>query len=43
MNYIKKVLKLFDKIDCIKFKDIIDELIIKVNPDKLPKKQKKTK
>ena len=43
MNYLKKVFKLFNNIDCTKFKDIVDELIIKVNPNKLPKKKKKTK
>ena len=43
MNYIKKVFKLFSIIDCGKYKDIVDELIIKVNPNKLPKKKKKTK
>jgi len=43
MNYIKKVFKLFSIIDCAKYKDIIDELIIKVNPNKLPKKKKKAK
>ena len=43
MNYLKKVFKLFNNIDCTKFKDIVDELIIKVNPNKLPKKKKKAK
>ena len=43
MNYIKKVFKLFNNIDCAKYKDIVDELIIKVNPNKLPKKKKKAK
>ena len=43
MNYIKKVFKFFGIIDCTKYKDIIDELIIKVNPNKLPKKKKKEK
>ena len=43
MNYIKKVFKLFSIIDCAKYKDIIDKLIIKVNPNKLPKKKKKAK
>ena len=43
MNYIKKVFKLFNMIDCSKQKEIIDELSIKVNPNKLPKKKKKTK
>ena len=43
LNYIKKVFKFFNIIDCSKYKDIIDELIIKVNPNKLPKKKKKAK
>ena len=43
MNYLKKVFKLFCNIDSTKYKDIVDELIIKVNPNKLPKKKKKTK
>ena len=40
-NYIKKVFKLFPMVDTNKFKDIIDELIIKVNPSKLPPSKKK--
>ena len=40
-NYIKKVFKLFPMVDTNKFKDIIDELIIKVNPNKLPPSKKK--
>ena len=40
-NYIKKVLKLFHDIDTNDLKDIIDEFIIKVNPDKLPVNKKK--
>jgi len=40
-NYIKKVFKLFPMVDTNKFKDIIDELIIKVNPNKLPASKKK--
>jgi len=40
-NYIKKVFKLFPMVDTNKFKDIIDELIIKVNPYKLPPSKKK--
>ena len=40
-NYIKKVLKLFHDIDSNDLKDIIDEFIIKVNPDKLPVNKKK--
>ena len=43
MNYIKKVFKFFSIIDCSKYKEILDELSIKVNPDKIPKKKKKTK
>ena len=43
MNYIKKVFKLFSTIDCGKYKDIVDELITKINPNKLPKKKKKAK
>ena len=43
MNYLKKVFKLFSVIDSTKYKDIVDELIIKVNPNKLPKKKKKAK
>ena len=43
LNYIKKVFKLFSLIDCNKYKEIIDELIINVNPKKLPKKKKKQK
>ena len=40
-NYIKKVLKLFPMVETNKFKDLIDELIIKVNPNKLPAAKKK--
>ena len=40
-NYIKKVLKLFHDIDSNDLKDIIDEFIIKVNPEKLPVNKKK--
>ena len=43
MNYLKKVFKLFSIIDSTKYKEIVDELIIKVNPNKLPKKKKKAK
>ena len=43
LTYIKKVFKLFNIIDCSKFKEIIDEINIKVNPNKLPKKKKKAK
>ena len=41
LNYIKKTFKLFNLVDCNKYKEIIDELITKANPDKLPKKKKK--
>ena len=41
-NYIKKVLKLFKLVDCNNYKDLIDELIIKINPNKLPAKKKKS-
>ena len=40
-NYIKKVLKLFRDVDTNNFKDIIDDFIIKVNPEKLPVNKKK--
>ena len=40
-NYIKKVFKLFPLVDCVKFKEIIEEIIIKVNPNKLPVSKKK--
>ena len=43
LNYIKRVFKLFSIVDCSKYKEIIDELSIKVNPNKLPKKKKKVK
>ena len=43
LTYIKKVFKLFSLIDCTKYKEIIDELSIKANPNKLPKKKKKAK
>ena len=43
LNYIKKVFKFFGIIDCSKYKEIIDELIIKANPNKIPKKKKKAK
>ena len=43
LNYIKKVFKFFSIVDCAKYKEIIDDLIIKVNPNKLPKKKKKAK
>ena len=40
-NYIKKVLKLFEMVECEEFKDLIDQLIIKINPNKLPPTKKK--
>ena len=40
-NYIKKVLKLFHDIDTNNLKDLLEEFIIKVNPDKLPVNKKK--
>ena len=40
-NYIKKVLKLFPLINCDEYKDLIDKLIIKINPNKLPSIKKK--
>ena len=40
-NYIKKVFKLFHDVDSSSLKELIDELIIKVNPDKLPVSKKK--
>ena len=40
-NYIKKVLKLFPLVDCSNYKDLIDEIIIKINPNKLPVTKKK--
>ena len=40
-NYIKKVLKLFPLINSEEFKDLIDKLIIKINPNKLPSSKKK--
>ena len=43
LNYIKKVFKFFSIVDCGKYKEIIDDLIIKANPNKLPKKKKKAK
>ena len=43
LTYIKKVFKFFSIVDCSKYKEIIDELTIKVNPNKLPKKKKKAK
>ena len=42
LNYIKKVMKLFPLVDCDEFKDLIDKLIIKINPNKLPAKKKKS-
>ena len=43
LNYIKKVFKFFNIIDCSKYKDIIDELSIQANPNKMPKKKKRVK
>ena len=43
LNYIKKVFKLFNIIDCTKYKQILDELSVKANPDKITKKKKKGK
>jgi hypothetical protein len=43
LSYIKKVFKFFKMIDSTKYIEIIDELIIKANPNKLPKKKKKAK
>ena len=43
LTYIKKVFKFFNLIDCSKYKEIIDEISIKANPNKLHKKKKKTK
>lgn len=43
LTYIKKVFKFFNIVDCTKYKEIIDEINIKVNPNKLPKKKKKAK
>ena len=40
-NYIKKVFKLFSFVDCNSFKVLIDELIIKINPNKSPATKKK--
>ena len=43
LTYIKRVFKLFSIVDSTKYKEIIDEISIKVNPNKLPKKKKKVK
>ena len=43
MNYLKKIFRLFSIIESAKYKEIIDDIIIKVNPNKLPKKKKKAK
>ena len=43
LTYIKKVFKLFNIVDCSKYKEIIDDINIKVNPNKLPRKKKKAK
>ena len=41
LTYIKKVFKFFSLVDCNKYKEIIDDLSIKANPNKLPEKKKK--
>ena len=41
LNYIKKVLKLFKMVECEEFKNLLDKLIIDINPDKLPSLKKK--
>ena len=43
MSYLSKIFKFFSIIDSKKYKKIIEELSIKVNPNKLPKKKKKNK
>ena len=43
LTYLKKVFKLFPLIDSSKYKEILDEISIKANPNKLPKKKKKAK
>ena len=43
LNYIKRIFKFFSIIDCTKYKEIIDDLSIKANPNKLPKKKKRAK
>ena len=43
MSYLTKIFKFFSIIDSKKYKKIIEELSIKVNPNKLPKKKKKNK
>ena len=43
LTYIKRVFKFFGIVDCTKYKEIIDEISIKANPNKLPKKKKKAK
>ena len=40
-NYIKKVLKLFPMVECDEFKNLIDKLIVNINPNKLPNTKKK--
>ena len=40
-NYIKKVFKLFPDVDTINIKELIDDLIIKFNPNILPVSKKK--
>ena len=41
LNYVKKVFKLFPDVDTNSLKELIDELIIRLNPDKLPVNKKK--
>ena len=43
LSYIKKVFKFFKLIESTKYIEIIDELSIKANPNKLPKKKKRVK
>ena len=41
LNYIKKVFRHFPMINCDEYKDLIEKLIIKINPNKLPTNKKK--
>ena len=43
LNYIKKAFKYFNIVDSTKYKEIIDDLSIKANPNILPKRKKKAK
>jgi hypothetical protein len=43
MNYIKKVLKMFELIDVNEFKDKIEKFSQMINPEKIVKKRKKKK